>query len=86
MKKEIKETALTTRQEKILKTVIIRNLTDKVQEYLNDKAVAKTFPIITDMTEAIIVEFNESNLMDKANEQIRKGVEEEGQISVDCCE
>lgn len=77
-KKELfKETALTARQEKILKTVIIKILIDKVQDYLNDKATAKVFPIIANMTETIVTEFNETNLVDKANKKIREDLEEE---------
>ena len=83
----LKETTLTSREEKLLKTVIVKVLTDKAQEYLNDKAVVKVFPIVTDITETIVTEFNEINLVDKANKQIREDLDkiEEGQISVDCC-
>jgi hypothetical protein len=72
-----KETILTTRQEKLLKTVIVKNITDKVQEYLNDKEVVKMFPMIADITEKIVMEFNETNLVEKANEEIRKDIDKE---------
>ena len=72
-----KETALTNRQEKLLKTAIVRTLTDKAQKYLNDKEVAKMFPMIADMTEKIVAEFNEVNLVDKANKEIREDLEKE---------
>lgn len=72
-----KETVLTTRQEKLLKTVIVKNLTDKIQEYLNDKEVVKIFPTIADITETIVMEFNETNLVDRANEEIREDLEDE---------
>ena len=72
-----KETALTNRQEKLLKTAIVRTLTNKVQEHLNDKAVVKVFSIIADMAEEIVTEFNEADLMDKANKEIREDLEKE---------
>ena len=73
----LKETTLTSREEGLLKTVIIRTLTDKAQEYLNDKAVVKVFPIVTDITETIVTEFNEINLVDKANKLIREDLDKE---------
>ena len=72
-----KETALISRQEKLLKTAIVRTLTDKAQKYLNDKEVTKMFPMIADMTEKIVIEFNEANLVDKANKEIREDLEKE---------
>lgn len=72
-----KETALTNRQEKLLKTAIVRALTDKAQKYLNDKGVVEMFPMIADMAEKIVTEFNETNLVDKANEGIREDSEKE---------
>jgi hypothetical protein len=72
-----KETALTNRQEKLLKTAIVRALTDKAQKYLNDKGVVEMFPMIADMAEKIVTEFNETNLVDKANEGIREDLEKE---------
>jgi 5-bromo-4-chloroindolyl phosphate hydrolysis protein len=72
-----KETALTSRQEKLLKIAIVRTLTDKAQKYLNDKEVTKRFPMIADMTEKIVIEFNEANLVDKANKEIREDLEKE---------
>jgi hypothetical protein len=72
-----KETVLTNRQEKLLKTAIVRTLTDKAQKYLNDKEVTKMFPMIADMTEKIVIEFNEANLVDKANKEIREDLEKE---------
>ena len=82
-----KETILTTRQEKLLKTVIVKNLTDKIQEYLNDKEVVKMFPAIVDITEKIVTEFNETNLVDRANEEIRENIEKEKfpDERTDCC-
>ena len=80
--------ALTDRQEKLLKTVIVRILTDKAQGYLNDKAVVKVFPIISEMTEGIITEFNESNLVDQANRIIREDLDKEKfpEKCTGCCE
>ncbi len=78
--------ALTSKQEKLLKTVIVKTLTDKAQDYLNDKAVVKVFPTIADMTEKIIIEFNESNLVNKANEIIREDLEKFPNESDDCLE
>ena len=72
-----KETALTNRQEKLLKTAIVRALTDKAQKYLNDKGVVEIFPMIADMAEKIVTEFNETSLVDKANEGIREDLEKE---------
>jgi len=72
-----KDTILTIRQEKLLKTVIINNLTDKIQEYFNNKKVVKMFPMIVDITEKIIVEFNETNLVEEANKKIREDLEKE---------
>ena len=72
-----KETALTNRQEKLLKTAIVKALTDKAQKYLNDKGVVEMFPMIADMAEKIVTEFNETNLVDKANEGIREDLEKE---------
>lgn len=84
-----KETILTIRQEKLLKTVIVKNLTDEVQKYLNDKEVTKAFPVITNITEKIVTEFYETILVDEVNEKIREDLseeeEKEGQISADCC-
>ena len=71
------ETNLTDKQEKLLKTVIIKNLTDKSQEYLNDKLVVKVFPMIVDITEKILAEFNETDLINKANEIIREEIKDE---------
>ena len=77
--------ALTNKQEKLLKTIIVKTLTDKAQDYLNDKAVVKVFPIVADMTEEIITEFNESNLINTANEEIRGDLEKFPDECNDCC-
>lgn len=81
------EKVLTNRQEKLLKTVIVKILTDKAQGHLNDKAVVKLFPQITDITDEIIVAFYEMNLMDIANQEIRKDFDDEKfpKKCNDCC-
>ena len=77
--------ALTNKQEKLLKTIIVKTLTDKAQNYLNDKAIVKVFPIVIDMTEEIITEFNESNLVNQANKIIREDLEKFPDVCNDCC-
>ena len=73
---EKETTPITTRQEKLLKTVIVKSLTNKLGEHLNDKDVAKTFPTICEMAEEIVTEFEEMNLIDTAFKEIREETEE----------
>lgn len=62
-----KETSpITDRQEKLLKTVIVKNLTTKLEKHLNDKEVIKAFPSVSEMAEDIVTEFKETNLVDIA--------------------
>lgn len=72
-----KETSpITDRQEKLLKTVIVKNLTTKLEKHLNDKEVIKAFSSVSEMAEDIVTEFKETNLVDIAFKEIREEEEE----------